>query len=428
MKNKIKNLLFLIILAPLAIAQPNPEFNNLWDLFNKKEYFKLNSRFVNTAINLPEGEKFIIGGMLDRVFNQPGESNEKLDRVLNNFRAGLSDSVMMEIYQAKMLNYVNLYDYANALKMNDVLLTTYAHLIDSADTEDYNNSLKIWKSCSELQPQTCIKSGSTRIRMKKDLAGLYNIELKINGVKSEFIFDTGANFSTITLSLAKKINLKFLEGKIKVGTATDIKVDAHLAYAEQLIIGNMKYQYVLFLVLPDEALTFAGGLYKIDGIIGFPVIKEMKEVTITEDEMIVPESSKAKDLKNLSMHSFTPVVNVVYKNDSLIFTFDTGARKTSLYNMFYRKYKSFIDKKYEQEELEIEGAGGKQTVKGFIIDKVIFNAGGTNRKLEDVKLYSENFKDKDKYFYGNMGQDFFSGSANLTINFEYMYFELTKNK
>jgi len=406
-------------------AQTSGEFNRLWNLYNQKEYFKLNSAFKQSTSNLSDGENLLISGLLERVFNMPAESNEKLERVLKRYNTGLNDSMMMEIYQSQMLNYVSMFDYKKAVLLTSLLLANYKSMLDSTDIEDYNNANIIWESGKDIQPQTCVKSGDTKIKVKKDMAGLVNVNLKVNGVESEFIFDTGANFSTITKSLAKKLGLKFLVGKLKVGTASDIKIDAELAYADSLEIGNIKYHYVLFLVLPDEALTFAGGLYKIDGIIGFPVIKEMKEINLTHTHLFVPLVTLKKETMNLSLNSFTPVINVTRNNDSLIFTFDTGARKTSLYYKYYEKYKTFIDGNYEMEELEIEGAGGKQTVKGFTIDKINLSAGSITQKLTDVKLYAEKFKDKDKYFYGNMGQDFFSNSDKLIINFEYMYIEIT---
>ncbi len=423
---KLIKIIFITCLTISTLqSQSTPEFNKLWSLFNQKEYFKLNSEYSQSKSLLPDGENLLISGLLDRIFNKPAESNEKLERLLKTYPTALNDSALMEIYQAQMLNYVSLFDYKNAVAVTSKLLAGFKSMLDSTDTEDFKNAGIIWESGKEIKPQTCVKSGDTKLEIEKDLAGLNNIKLKVNGVESEFIFDTGANFSTITESLAKKMKLKLLEGKLKVGTATDIKVDAGLAYAESMEIGNIKYQNVLFLVLPDEALTFAGGFYKIDGIIGFPVIKEMQEISLTPAHLYVPMIPSEKETKNLCLNSFMPVINVTHNNDSLAFTFDTGARTTCLYQKYYEKYKGYIDSNYEVENLEAEGAGGKQIVKGFILDKVLLNSAGISKQLTGVKLYSEKFKDKDKYFYGNMGQDFFSGSDRLTINFKYMYVEIT---
>src|SRR3990172_5139590 len=300
-------LIKIIFIACLTLStlqsQPTAEFNKLWSLFNQKEYFRLNSAYGKTKNLLSDGENLLISGLLDRAFNRPAESNEKLERLLTNYFTALNDSALMEIYQAQMLNYVSLFDYKNAVSVTSMLLTGFKSMLDSTDTEDFKNAGIIWESGKEIKSQTCVKSGDTELEIKKDLAGLNNIKLKVNDVESEFIFDTGANFCTITESLAKKMKLKLLEGKLKVGTATDIKVDAGLAYAESMEIGNLKYQYVLFLVLPDEALTFAGGFYKIDGIIGFPVIKEMQEINLTPTHLYVPMIPAEKETKNLCLNS-----------------------------------------------------------------------------------------------------------------------------
>jgi len=418
----ILSIIFLLM-NTLIQSQPSAEFNRQWAQYNRKEYFKLNSSYIRQGNILSESEKLVISGLIDNLFNRPAESNKKLEEALRNFGGVLNDSIKMEIFQTQMINYVNLFDYENAVKLTTLLLKDYSSMIDSSDTDDMKNSNIIWESAKELSPQSCVRKGDTDIKIKKDMAGYYNIKLKVNGIESEFIFDTGANFSTITSTHAKEMGLKFLKGSLKVGTTTGIKIDARLACAENLEIGNIIYQNVLFLVLPDEALSFAGGLYKIEGIIGFPVIKEMKEVTFTSTRLFVPQVSAKKDLMNMCLRSFIPVINVTQNNDSMIFTFDTGSRKTFLYRKYYEDYKSFIDSNYEAEDLELNGAGGTQTIKGFKLDKIFLVAGGIKSKLTDIELYSEEIKEENKFIYGNMGQDFISGADKMTLNFEYMYIE-----
>jgi hypothetical protein len=215
-----------------------------------------------------------------------------------------------------------------------------------------------------------------------------------------------------------------LPGKIQVGTATDKKVETGLAYAETFEIGNMVFHNVLFLVVADEYLTFAGGLYVINGIIGFPVIKEMKEIQMSSDELYIPAVPGNKKYRNLAVEGFTPLVNIVYGKDSLIFSFDSGARTTALYCPFFNKYKEKISSKYELDEIELDGAGGKMKYKGYVIDKVKLNVAGRESTIEDIKLLAEEFKDDDKKFrYGNLGRDFINSFRTMVLNFDSMYIE-----
>ena len=260
--------------------------------------------------------------------------------------------------------------------------------------------------------------------MTKDWIGLWNIPVTVSDSTYDFIFDTGANISTITKSYAKKLGFKILETEFEVGTATNIKVKSGLAIAEKISLGNITYHNVVFLVLPDEALSFPQINYYINGVVGFPMIEAMEEIHITKDhELIVPLKPETKNIQNLAFDGLTPIILTVHKNDSLSFAFDTGAMTTHLYLSYYNKYKNEIDSNYEMRTIIIGGAGGSIDVKGFILNDVIFSIGNTKANLDKVRLIAEEIKDKDNYFYGNLGQDVINQFDEMVINFESMYIE-----
>ena len=237
--------------------------------------------------------------------------------------------------------------------------------------------------------------------MTKDWIGLWNIPVTVSDSTYDFIFDTGANISTITKSYAKKLGFKILETEFEVGTATNIKVKSGLAIAEKISLGNITFHNVVFLVLPDEALSFPQVNYYINGVVGFPMIEAMEEIHITKDhELIVPLKPETKNIQNLAFDGLTPIILTVHKNDSLSFAFDTGAMTTHLYLSYYNKYKNEIDSNYEMRTIIIGGAGGSIDVKGFILNDVIFSIGNTKANLDKVRLIAEEIKDKDNYFYG----------------------------
>jgi predicted aspartyl protease len=393
-------------------------------LYQNEEYFKLIDRLETEKANLEQWQYSFFEAVIQNKLNKPRESNKNINTLLENFKYNLHDSLKLELYECKLINHVHLFEYNLALETSKIILSKYKSLLDSSETDEMQNSELIWNAAKDMKPQTSEIKGDSRIKIEKDLAGLVNIPVKSNNIESEFIFDTGANISTISESYAKKMNFKMLPGKIQVGTATDKKVETGLAYAETFEIGNMVFHNVLFLVVADEYLTFAGGLYVINGIIGFPVIKEMKEIQMSSDELYIPAVPGNKKYRNLAVEGFTPLVNIVYGKDSLIFSFDSGARTTALYCPFFNKYKEKISSKYELDEIELDGAGGKMKYKGYVIDKVKLNVAGRESTIEDIKLLAEEFKDDDKKFrYGNLGRDFINSFRTMVLNFDSMYIE-----
>ena len=399
----------------------NSTYNNLSYLFNQKQYFKLkdNLKFDKSALNKYQLEYF--NALTLSVFNKPAESNGFINELLNDHSNELSDSMKINLLNSKLLNCINLYQYEEALNVTEKLLAEFKPLLKKDETDELINSALIWKAASDLAPQTISKTGDTRIESRKDMAGLTNIKVNVNSNEEEFIFDTGANFSTVSNSIAKKLGMEFLTGTVEVGTSTGLKVNAELAYADTLRIGNMIFTNVLFLVLPDKDLSFADGAYVIKGIIGFPVIKDMKQITLSENEIFIPEITENSFYDNLSMNGLIPLIQTIVDSDTLIFSFDTGARKTMLYTLYYEKYRSGVDSNYTLLDIKFGGAGGEVIMKGFNLNKLNFEIASGKVTLDSISLIREHFTDNDEFIYGNLGNDFIKSFREMTINFENMY-------
>lgn len=400
------------------------KFETLLKLYEKKDYFKFADNYNNGDLN--NWEAMYINALILNLRSKYIQSNQLILELTGKYNDLVTDSLKVQLYETRMKNSVNIFDYKDALYCTDVIIDNYIGLLDSNESDDMKNSRIIWKAASEIQAETIEISGDSRLKIKKDMAGLINIPVKCGGVEEDFIFDTGANFSVVNDTYAKKMKLTMLPGNIKVGSVTGTMNDSKLAYAELIEIGNMKCRNVIFLVLPDDALSFAGGLYVINGIIGLPVIKEMKEIHIMEKEIFIPKQRSTTGFTNLLIDGFIPVIEVVEGSDSLAFTFDTGARKTILYSSYYQKYKAAIDKKYQPEDIEFSGAGGAIKVKGYKLESNNFKIGTSSLKLEDLSLVAENIKDHDKSFFGNLGQDYMGEFSQMILNFEDMYVDFKK--
>lgn len=415
-------ILFIILFSFKTMAQDN--FRYLNDLFEKRDFFTFNNNVKNSGLNGWQND--YLHALYYNLINNARASDSLISMLLRLDLPEINDSLKLTLLETSLSNAVNSYEYRKADLITIEILSKYSSQYDTTEIAEQKNSQLIWKAASLLSPQTCEFKSNTEIVTSRDMAGYINIPLTINGISAEFIFDTGANFSVVSISYAEKLKLKYLEGEIKVGATTGDKVTSRLAYAEKMKIGNMVLTNVLFLVIPDEMLSFAGGLYTIDGIVGLPVIREMNELHIMNDAIFVPKNAVKKNLNNLVMYGFNPVINVVTGKDTLPFTFDTGARTTLLYKPYFEKYKTAITAKYKQEEFEVNGAGSSKTVKGYKLNDVSLSVAGSEAVLDKVELANEILLDNSKYFYGNLGQDFMKQFDEMILNFESMYAEFKR--
>ncbi|MBL7129223.1 MAG: retropepsin-like domain-containing protein [Ignavibacteria bacterium] len=426
-------LLTLIILITTVICfgfsthhqfQDNDLNNNLKQLYKQREYFKLKNLLNSSENKIEKWQYLYFKTLVDNVFNRHVESNKNINELFKNYSGQLNDTITSKLLEVRLINSILLFQFKEATETSQKLQKDYKLFLDSIDLADYINEINIWSALTNVPTQTISKTQDTKIQMTKDWIGLWNIPVTVSDSTYDFIFDTGANISTITKSYAKKLGFKILETEFEVGTATNIKVKSGLAIAEKISLGNITYHNVVFLVLPDEALSFPQINYYINGVVGFPMIEAMEEIHITKDhELIVPLKPETKNIQNLAFDGLTPVILGIHKKDSLAFAFDTGAMTTHLYLSYYNKYKKEIDSNYEMRTITIGGAGGSIDVKGFILDDVTLSIGNTITNLDKVRLIAEEIKDKDNYFYGNIGQDVINQFDEMVINFESMYIE-----
>jgi hypothetical protein len=117
--------------------------------------------------------------------------------------------------------------------------------------------------------------------LTRDAASLTVANVSVLGTPQAAILDTGANSSLVVQSRALALGLRILPGEVTVASPVAEQTPAQLAVADRLEIGSAEFHDVVFLVLPDEALTFAEGRYKIEVIVGFPVLSQLGRVAFS---------------------------------------------------------------------------------------------------------------------------------------------------
>lgn len=413
---RITILSWILLSLNACIRNNETVFNEIYELTEKNNFFKAKEQFElnKNALSKPY-QKYIIA-VLDNAFNKLGASEQTIEDLLKKENS-IPDSLRFKLYETKYDNVLKLYNYKEAKNTILTILSDYKKYLDNEQIDDYENSLKIWTALENAPAQKVDIKKMINIKMEKDIAGLNTLKIFANNDSLNFIFDTGANLSTTSLSVAKQLNMKIIPVDIKVGTITGDKVLAKLAVCNKITMGNIDLFNLVFLVLPDEALSFPQFNYQIYGILGFPVIEALKEIRITQngDFIVSIVESTFYESSNMAMKGLTPLIYINNKH----FTFDTGADQTVLSQIFYKENQKEIDKNYQPKKISFGGAGGKKEFDGYTIDYTL-NIGGKQVKLEKISLLKEKIKESEAV-YGNIGQDFIQKFDTMIINFDKMF-------
>ncbi|MDR2385650.1 MAG: retropepsin-like domain-containing protein [Tannerella sp.] len=424
MKKTILLLNSIFLLFACSNGASDAKFDKqLSKLLENKDFFKLRTELENVKGKLSEDRLLYYKMWCEMAFGNRQQSNNYAAILLDKYGKLQNDTTTADILGIKASNCIYAYQYKEAADIYDTLLKQYENVLDSSEIVNYKNVKLLFSTLSKVKPQQMHKYGDREIETYRNQFNHLIIPVKCDGIADEFVFDTGANFSVITNSCASKMGLTVFDSDIKVGTSTSFSVQTQLTVADSFYVGDILFENVVFLVVPAEQMTFPSVNLEIHGIIGFPVLNQMDEVHLQKDgKIFIPEEPQNKNLNNMFLHGLNPVVQLFSENDTLQFTFDTGARTTELSKKYFDSHKMEIEQKGTLQKGKKGSAGGVIEVDEYILPDFPYRIGSKSGTLPNVSV-SLNEYDFNKSFDGNLGQDIITQFNALILNFKYMYIE-----
>ncbi|MDR0546475.1 MAG: retroviral-like aspartic protease family protein [Dysgonamonadaceae bacterium] len=421
MKN-IKKMLFASITWVLVCScttKNDADFDRqMSELLANKNYFHLRENLAQAKNKLSKDRFWYYAAHCEQVFGNGQLSNDYADRLLTKFDKKLDESIKVELLALKANNYIRDYQYKNAAEIYYILAAQ-----DSAEAASYKNMSQLFGSLRNVKQQIIHNHDDTEISAYRNQWKHLMTPVKCKGIDDEFIFDSGANFSTITDSCAIKLGLNIINSDIKVGTATNTSVQSRLAVADSLYVGGILFENVVFLVMPAAAMTFPAINYAIHGIIGFPVLFQMGEFRMNSDgKIFVPKEPVDKHFNNMFLEGLNPVVRVFSKNDTLLLSFDTGANSSELSKKYYDKHKAEVEAEGKFETEKRGSANGIVEVSTYKLQNFPYIIGSKSNVLPQIDVMLDEYH-FTKSLDGNLGQDIITQFNTLIMNFKYMYID-----
>jgi hypothetical protein len=392
------------------------QFFLLQQLYSK-QFTRLEKEISVAGIS--KNNKLLYSAFLANAFNRPAISDSLLKKIIADKIAATDDTMQFHLHRLAYDNAVMQNNYGPAYRASKILTDRYAMFLPGTELQGLKDEGLIWGFLLAAPKQKIARTKTSIIPLKKDMAGLWNIPVQEQDSAYQFIFDTGAGISTITDTYAKKLHLDIIKKAVVnvSGGITGITSKARLGIAKLLTIGNTRISNAVFLILPDSALSFAGGAYTINGIIGLPVIKDLEEIIIRKSEMEIPAVADRAVVKhNLTLDMLVPVIYMDYKGEPLPFTFDSGAQQSLFSDNFYNRYKNEWQS-IISDSTNIGGAGGSRKLKMIEVPSLIFSADNKPVQFTKAQISLEQLEANKQFYYGNIGQDLISQFTAIKINF-----------
>ncbi len=301
-----------------------------------------------------------------------------------------------------------------------------AALTEGNPDSDLEDALDLAKIATTVPPIRKRGATGAELNLERDLARLNRIHVDISGTISPMIIDTGAEISVAARSVAEKSNMQFLDGDVTVGTTTD-NVVGQLAVSNTVDIGGMVFQNVLFLVLPDDLLTFADGQYFVDGIIGLPIFITAQRMGWTKKatKLLLGDKVHLSDDKRTPIywHDGGMALELKYNEVAFPAFFDSGASSSSG-TVLLKSLLSVRDKSSLLTNTEIRtGVGGAVETKTHRLPEITLALAGENVVLTNIRVASEKLNEPDGDI-AIIGSDILARTQSFFIDFKAMTYEL----
>lgn len=324
-------------------------------------------------------------------------------------------------------NYRKTSSHAEEAKLLRESIERYADQIKPEDLASARTGLAFASALSNAPPQTVSLSAESQLPIRRNPLGTLNVDAVANGVSAAWMLDSGANYSIVSQSFAKRLQLD-IAGKVHgIGSSTGITVDGEVAIVKEIRLGNAVLRNVVVLVVSDEQMhiKLPKGEYQIDGALGYPVFQALGRVSFIGDKSIVigAKSLALTDGARLYMDELTPVLILDVEGTPMPFILDTGNSRTDMfYTYWMRVAERAVD--WKRAQRQSSGLGGAKTFDKVLQPEWKTRVGADEIVLNDVEVDTAK-PDADKQpMYGRLGQDLWKNAAGFTIDFRSMRFRL----
>jgi len=391
-------------------ALPTDTLHRLDSLYSIKHYFELEKTLQSVETSMHPHVVFY-RAVVAQASNRPAESKHQLDRLMNH--PATPDSLRSAGWARQLYNHLRLGAYQEAVQAADSALQFPD--LSAAQRQDIQNARLIADALRETPPQRLVE----RARSILPLSGTH-VDVTVNGHARDYAYDTGANFSFLMASEADSLNIPILPAGFQAHTATGGTVTGNVGVADSLTIGQITLTHVVFLVFPDEMLTFPGG-FQLRGILGFPVLEALGELHVYQDRIVVPDSVPTRAIHNMVLDELTPLLQFMYAGDTLIGQLDTGANRTVFYAPFFQRYYAAAVPPNAIDTLQAGGVGGVQSFPVYWLSPAQIELAGQTIRFDSSAVYTTPLSSNaERHLYANLGIDLFTHFEYYILNFQSM--------
>ncbi|HUK30064.1 MAG TPA: retropepsin-like aspartic protease, partial [Candidatus Acidoferrum sp.] len=240
--------------AIFAADQPTADLKSLYE---GHHWFQLRDA-IGKAEALP-----LYRGAVAAAFDQREEAEQYLGRVIAAAPASQKAAEARDILIAMQVR---------AGRYTQAAMNMTEQMESSSGKTAAHESGGMYDAIAKLPDMTVSYHGSPAQQYEMSDDRL-SVPIVINGMRADFLLDTDSDISVISESEATRLGLPVTAGKVRVsGEAGDQENGGRIVVAKNLVTGNIEFNNVAFIVVPDGQEPFVELPAGKRGILGLPVL------------------------------------------------------------------------------------------------------------------------------------------------------------
>ncbi|MFL5502327.1 MAG: retroviral-like aspartic protease family protein [Gemmatimonadaceae bacterium] len=295
---------------------------------------------------------------------------EKAEGRFAKLRTSATDSVIRagsRVVYTATLQYQEKWQTLSALKAESTLTDAEQH--DKA-------SIELWADAFKGAPPklSTFRSSTGRLEMSISAVGTPLVPVKIGNKTYNFWLDTGSSLTMLSSDVAEDVGVKPLtQDTLEIVTSTG-RVSARPALIPQLVLGPLVVQNVPTMIVGTSMMQMreSGPVsfntqVKIDGIIGFDIIRELDMELDYGDGILRirnPATSHPDGNRNLFWVGLPVILIVSNDGTPLHFGLDTGAQLTFVTETLLEKLQI---EPARTENRRVGGLGGEISLRAPVL-------------------------------------------------------------
>lgn len=393
-------------------------------LLEERRYPELEQKLASATLLPPERNYF--EGILANRQNRLPEAIRLLNSAMPELKSHAPQRAARALHTLAD-SYVKTFRYADAIDTYTELMANFSRYLGKTERKSTDDDYKAISLLRDAKPQTVEIKQAFTLPTHLSKIGTIDTDLELNGVTNSWIIDTGANFSAVSESFARKLGLTLSKNAATTQGITGAENVLHMAVIPEMHIGDALVRKIVVLVMEDRSLNLvtAAGKYQIDAILGYPVLSALGAMRFEKNAIrFGPTSGDANAGAALYMEFLTPLLQCRVGGRELLFSFDTGASGSVFTFTYYKQFRDSALRNAPKKPYGMGGAGGIRRFQAFYQSIVNIGVGERTAKLRDVPVIPQPMDtDLDK-LNGNLGRDLVEGFRDFTMDFTHMRFTL----